>query len=213
MAQSEDTAKADQENCTDLELNPTPCPIRSIDNGGSSAGFKKDLSVERTIPKDLFSVQRGFWTKPYFFRLHDLKWAVPFSAATAILISTDDTVEHHLPDSPTAINRSRDFSNYGIAGYAGVVGSAYLWSRFTHNDHLRESAVLGGEAALNAAVASTVTQYATGRVRPNGSDAGQFFNACSQRLIRIRMTGLTMKIAMTKFAIEPASYNDDDAKR
>src|ERR1700679_2400556 len=55
-------------------------------------------------------------------------------------------------------------------------GSFYLWGHFIHDDHLRETGFLAGEAALNSAAVAYLFKTMTGRLRPfeaNGN--GTFF--------------------------------------
>ncbi len=91
------------------------------------------------------------------------------------MVLSDTKIESHLPTSPTLIKNSKTFSDYGVAAYAGSVAGAYLLSRATHNDHLRETAVLSGEAALNSFVMTEGIKYMAGRQRPfEGNGNGLF---------------------------------------
>jgi membrane-associated phospholipid phosphatase len=57
-----------------------------------------------------------------------------------------------------------------------ALGTAYLAGSATHNDHLRETGLLAGEAMLDATIVGTVLKYATNRERPDtGNGQGDFW--------------------------------------
>ena len=132
-------------------------------------------SLEASLPRNFIADQRNFWTSPLRLRVQDATWLLPVASAFAITTIADTDIEKRLPNGTSFIRQSKSFSNYGAAAYAGMVGGAYLWSRATHNDHLRETSVLSGEAALDTLLIAEGAKYIAGRSRPyerNGS--GEF---------------------------------------
>jgi len=145
--------------------------------GSASTQGRSRHSLERNFLLDLASDQKSFWTSPKQIRLEDAQWLLPLGAFSAGLIASDTSIEKRLPTSPTLIQRSQSFSNYGVASMIGAAGSFYLWGHVTHNDHARETGVLGGEALANVLIDTSLLQLATGRQRPlEGNGQGQFWH-------------------------------------
>jgi hypothetical protein len=139
------------------------------------AGSAKYPSLESSLPRNFVYDQREIWTSPLKLRLNDTRWLVPLVGAMSVVVLSDGSIERKLPTGSSFIKQSKSFSDYGAAAYAGMVGSAYLWSRATHNDHLRETTVLSGEAAINSLLITEGIKYVAGRDRPlEGDGTGNF---------------------------------------
>lgn len=148
---------------------PVPVVVRPVVTPDHSA------SPERSLPANFMADQKNFWTSPLRLRIDDARWLLPVAGAIAVTTLSDTDIERKLPTDASFIRQSKSFSNYGAAAYAGLVGSAYLWSRATHNDHLRETAVLSGEAAIDTLGVSEFAKYLAGRSRPlEGDGTGAF---------------------------------------
>jgi hypothetical protein len=138
----------------------------------STTDFSADSTqnYDTTIGPHLFlrfaKDQEAIWTAPAHLRLVDVDWLLPLGVATGAMLATDTEVSKHLSNSPSRLHNANQFSNYGIASMAAAAGGFYLWGRFTHNDHLRETGFLAIEAALNATADSYALKYAFGRERP-----------------------------------------------
>jgi hypothetical protein len=145
-----------------------------------SRGTQPNRSLERSFARNFVADQKGFWTSPLKLRLDDAQWLLPLAGAMTVVVLSDTDIERKLPTNASFIKRSQTFSDYGAVGYAGTVASAYLWSRATHNDHMREMAVLSGEAALNSLLITEGIKYIAGRNRPLENDGtGRFLNGGS----------------------------------
>jgi membrane-associated phospholipid phosphatase len=121
--------------------------------------------------------QKAIWTSPSRLRFADTVWLVPYAGFAAGLFATDRETSLHLSNNPATLSRYNNFSNYGLAALVGGAGGLYLWGRFTHDEHKRETGLLSGEAALDAFSAVTFMQYVLGRERPlEGNHAGNFFS-------------------------------------
>ena len=132
-------------------------------------------SLERSIPRNFVEDQKNFWTSPRNLRVQDTRWLVPLVGAMTAVALSDGAIERKLPTSPSLISRSKSFSDYGAAAYAGGIGGAYLLSLASHNDHLQETALLSGEAALNSLLITEGIKYIAGRQRPlEGDGTGDF---------------------------------------
>ena len=110
--------------------------------------------------------QLELWTFPRHLSWEDADIIVPFGMATGGLLATDSDFSRGLSNSPSRLNNSLKFSNYGIGAMAGAAGGLYLWGRFTHNEHKKESGFIAGEAALNAVVIDEIMKYSFDRLRP-----------------------------------------------
>ncbi len=165
-------------------LTPTGCPV-SLTSGPlllqpQSAAQPAGSSAERSLPRNILLDQKWFWTRPAHLQTKDLKWLLPFSGITAGLIAGDTHIEQHLPDSPAAINNTRVFSNFAVAGMAGASGGFYLWGRWRNDSHARETGLLSGEALAGSFIVAEVLKLATQRERPLEHDGdGSFWQGGS----------------------------------
>jgi len=140
----------------------------------SVAENKNSLGVP--FLKNLVSDQKAIWTSPARLRWADGTWLFPLAAATGGFFATDRAVPPALSTDPKKLNRYTSFSNYGVYSLVGAGGGLYVWSKFSHDDHQRETGILAGEAAINSLAVDTTFKYAFGRERPNqGQGLGNFF--------------------------------------
>ena len=136
-----------------------------------------DNSWGKHLFKDFVGDQKAIWTSPLHARLIDADWLVPLGVAAGAMFATDTQVSKNLSNSPSRISNSNTLSNYGIASLAAAAGGMYLWGHFTHNDHMRETGFLAGEAAANSLAATYALKYALGRERPlQDNFQGQFWH-------------------------------------
>ena len=122
--------------------------------------------------------QKEIWTSPRHLSWADADILVPFAMGTGGLLATDSDFSRGLSNSPSRLNDSVKFSNYGIGAMAGLAGGMYVWGQFTHNDHKKETGFLAGEAALNAYLVTTGLKYGFDRSRPLEQPiySGNFWN-------------------------------------
>jgi Capsule assembly protein Wzi/PAP2 superfamily len=155
--------------------DPKPEPVgnSSFENVAPFTESKLNLSLAKNIVQD----QQDIWTSPIHLRLRDVNWLVPLAGFTAGSLTADRAISKAVTRSPSLVSKSNTFSNYGIAGMAGGVGGLYLWGKITHNDHMSETGILSGEAAVDAVGVATALKYAFGRQRPSdGTGMGQFWH-------------------------------------
>lgn len=128
------------------------------------------------LARHMLTDQENFWTAPLHLRMRDLHWILPVAATTGVLIAGDSWLSHQVPDSPSQLQRSRQISNYAVYSLIGAAGGAYLLGHLTHNEHMRETGFLAGEAAVDSTLATYAFKEAFRRARPyqdNGD--GRFF--------------------------------------
>jgi membrane-associated phospholipid phosphatase len=119
----------------------------------------------------------GIITSPLRTNSTDLLWIAPFGIATGLSIDYDAHMMRKLGVHPDRENKFRKFSDYaGLYGTAAAPVIGYFVGAGTHNDYLRESSVLAGEATLDAVILNTGLKYAIDRQRPNeGDGTGRFW--------------------------------------
>jgi membrane-associated phospholipid phosphatase len=142
-----------------------------------SVASRLSRSPELSLARNLVQDQKDIWTSPMRLRLYDVQWLAPLLAAGTVVTLSDTDIQRHLPTSPSFQKRSKQFGNYGAAAFAGVTGAAWMWGRVTHNDRLRETGILSGEAALDSLALVYAIKNVTNRDRPyQGNGHGSFFS-------------------------------------
>jgi len=118
--------------------------------------------------------QKNIWTAPRRLRTKDLRWIVPFAAGSGLLIASDSWLSKQVPLSQ--VKRSQSISDYATYSLIAGGGGAFLWGHLTKNDHLRETGLLAGEAAINSTAVSYALKTMMQRPRPLvGNGNGTFF--------------------------------------
>ena len=140
---------------------------------GVDPGNRLVMPFLRHVAKD----QAHFWTLPGQVRKKDIEWILPVAGGTAALIASDSWLSHQVPNRPGQLNMSKKVSNYSLYSLIGADAGAYFLGAVSHNDHLKETGFLAGEAAVNATAVTYALKLATERQRPyQASGAGSFFN-------------------------------------
>ena len=171
-------------------------PTASIQNpDGRSAAISSSHSAKTNAPDDRYALQPGedpenrllspfvkhivsdqkeFWTSPARIRTKDLKWILPGAGVVAAFIASDSWWAKQV--NPAHEQTSLHISDYGAYSMIGLGGASFLFGEVTHNDHLRETGLLAGEAAINSTGVAYAFKEITQRPRPlqdNGN--GDFF--------------------------------------
>jgi len=157
-------------------------PFKEGQAGGLAPGEDPENRPGMLLLKHLALDQKQFWTSPFRTDTdrQDMKVFVPFVGFTAGLIAGDSWISRQVPDSPSQIKRSQNISDYGVYSLVGVAGGSYLWGSLTHNDHMRESGFLAGEAAVNSTAVAFLFKAITQRPRSLEADHnGTFFQGGS----------------------------------
>lgn len=129
------------------------------------------------VPKHFVFDEVHIFTAPAYLRKGDLKWLVPLAGVTAASLSTDHYTVTQVVSSDPSFNSSAGTAsdwlrNSFIAGPVLLGGIGQI----KHNDHMRESGILSGEAMVDAFVFDEVVKLSSWRERPNiDQGRGQFF--------------------------------------
>ena len=141
-----------------------------------NCGFRTPEQCAAAIAKD----QIGIFASPFHIGKKDFVWLLPFAAATGTALAFDHRALEQVSTNPSEVANFRRASNVtGI--YAPVVGIGATWLAgvMKHDDHLRETGLLSGEAIADTALFITMLKYSADRVRPkaNGfsAESGEFW--------------------------------------
>jgi hypothetical protein len=152
------------------------------DIGGPTLPAGEDPENRLVLPfaKHVVKDQETFWTFPTRLHMQDLRWTLPAAAFTGTLIASDSWIAKQVPQSASRIKQSKDISNYSVFSLVGVTGGSYFLGLATHNDHLKETGFLGGEAAINSGGVAYILKAISQRERPyQGNGHGNFFSGGS----------------------------------
>ena len=169
---------------TSSSVSENAASVSTAENAEASSGSVSTQTAPRTyknglgldLVQNLASDQKTIWTSPSRLRLADADWLLPFGVATGILFATDTEFSKHLSNSPSLLNHSSSFSNYGVASLAAASGGLYVLGRFTHDERKRETGLLAAEAAMNSLAVNYALKYSFERERPlEDNYRGPFF--------------------------------------
>ena len=141
---------------------------------------KPTPSLEKKFFVNILRDQRAIWTSPFHMHGTDAKWLAPLGLSTVALITTDRRTSGELADHGDNLSRlriSKDISRLGsLYTTGGVAGVLYLTGRATHNDRLRETGLLAGEALIDSSIVVHALKAASQRQRPSADhSSGKFF--------------------------------------
>ncbi len=124
--------------------------------------------------KHIVADQKDFWTAPTRLQVKDLKWIVPSVSVVSAFVASDSWWANQVPASH--ISTSKTVSDYGTYSLIGLGGVSLALGYMTGNDHLQETGLLGGEAAINSTGIAYLLKEISQRQRPmEGNGHGDFF--------------------------------------
>lgn len=119
---------------------------------------------------DLARDQVHILTSPSRMRKKDLVWIAPFVAATATAFVFDRKTLDLVSTNPARVGAYRTASDFtGIYTPLAGIGASWLTGVIRHDDYLRETGYLAGEAMADTALFTTMFKYAANRVRPQSA--------------------------------------------
>jgi membrane-associated phospholipid phosphatase len=132
-------------------------------------GFLHIGTAAKTIGSDQLQLLK------YPFQVKALKWDGLFLGTTALLIATDETVDHQVPQSWHS--SSLTLSNFALGADTGIAGGILLTGLITHNPHAEETGIRAAEAGVDAMILLTAAKAVFARQRPySGTGEGKFFS-------------------------------------
>src|SRR6202021_3366544 len=135
-----------------------------------------EVGAPRICVRHVLQDEGHILTSPLHVRPSDLLWIVPFGLATGVAIDYDAHAMRSLGHDPQRESDFRHVSDVGIyAPVAGVV-AGYAAGAVRHDDYLKQTAVIAGEAMADALILNEGLQYAINRQTPNqGDETGRFW--------------------------------------
>lgn len=130
-----------------------------------------------SVPKHFFFDEVHIFSGPAYVRARDLKWLVPLAAATATSVATDHYTMTQVVSRDPSFNSSANTASDWLRNTA--IGIPVVFAgvgHLTHDDHMRESGILAGEAMVDAYVFDEFVKLSSWRERPKADQGrGQFF--------------------------------------
>src|SRR5262249_15309715 len=127
--------------------------------------------------KHLAIDQKQFWTAPKKIYEGGALEFGSFAGGTGLLIGAGSWISRQVPDKSDQLEWTVKISGSTSSSLAGLTGGGLAWGHLTKNDHLRETGLLAGEAAVNSIGVTALLKVATQRPRPLSQDgSGSFFN-------------------------------------
>jgi hypothetical protein len=124
--------------------------------------------------KHLAGDQKEFWTASTRLKVKDLRWILPAAGVTAAFIASDSWWAKQV--NPSHVQTSLHISDYTTYSMLGLGGAAFALGYLNHDDHLQETGLLSGEAAIDSAGVAYLFKGITQRERPfQGNEHGNFF--------------------------------------
>lgn len=135
------------------------------------------LSAPKICALHVVQDEIGILASPARTSKKDLFWLVPFGVATGVAIDYDAHAMRSLGVDPTREHHAEQISNYaGIYAPVAASGAGYLVGDITHNDLMRETAVLSAEAMADSFILNQGLKYAVDRQGPQyGDGTGRFW--------------------------------------
>jgi membrane-associated phospholipid phosphatase len=116
---------------------------------------------------DIAKDQAHIFTSPLRIHKQDLRWLVPLVAATGTAYAFDRKTLDVVSTNPVRVNAYRTVSNFtGIYVPVAGIGASFLASMIKHDDHLRETGLLAGEALADTMLFTEMMKFGANRVRP-----------------------------------------------
>ncbi|MGC2164131.1 MAG: phosphatase PAP2 family protein [Silvibacterium sp.] len=144
---------------------------------GQSDQQQCQLSALKVCAVHVVQDEEGILASPVRTTPKDLFWLVPFGVVTGVALDYDAHAMRSLGVDQQRQNRFETISNFGGL-YAPIAasGAGYFIGGVTHNDLLRETAVLSTEAMADATILNQGLKYAIDREDPQqGDGTGRFW--------------------------------------
>ena len=158
---------------TPAALPDAPAPTATPD---ANSGSDKPVTVKGSIMRGLHD-EVAVLTSPARFQVRDLRWFVPLTAATATAFVTDEkTMQEVVTSNPSFNQRAIDVSNGMVGGVIAMPVALFAAGSLRHDDHARETGILGSQAMVNAFLVGELVKLVSFRERPNVDNGeGRFF--------------------------------------
>jgi hypothetical protein len=150
----------------DSDQKASPAQQQAETFGSDVSGFVKDVVTD----------QKDIWTSPFHISRDNAGTWLLMGGITAGLIAADHPMLQALPHKGSVKNTGADISD--LAQYYSVYPAAaamYGFGWFKHDQKLRDTGFLSGEALVDADLVTLVLKVAARRERPSEGDRGGHF--------------------------------------
>jgi membrane-associated phospholipid phosphatase len=133
-------------------------------------------TVART-PKHALTDLTRIAVSPIFLRPRDLEWMLPLTGATIAAFSTDTRTMRDVVSRDPSFNQTSGNVSDGLRdGFIAVPVVLFGAGSYSHNEHVRETGILAGEAVFDAFITDEFTKLVSFRERPNVDNSkGNFY--------------------------------------
>jgi hypothetical protein len=154
---------------------PTPQSTGTV----SSATNNQEEVTLRRMPVNFLRDQEAIWTSPARIRERDLAYLIPLGLATTVVMTTDHQVMSSSKLNDTSLNNHAVTASNGLTGgFVAAPVLIYGLGHIHHDDHAKETGILGGEAMIDSLVVDEVMKVVSMRERPTVDGAkGKFFQS------------------------------------
>lgn len=167
-------------------LPDAPTPAMAVHIPGADHMDPDDVPLEaqphpqvtlNSVPKHFFFDEVHIFTAPAYIRKRDLKWLIPLGVVSFVSAETDHYTMTQVVSRDPSFNNSNNTASDWLRNTAIGVPVVFAgFGQLTHDDHMRESGILGGEAMVDAYVFDEIIKLSSWRERPDlDQGRGQFF--------------------------------------
>lgn len=131
----------------------------------------------RSTPRNLLHDQAAIWTSPLRIRESNALGPIALVLGTTLAITTDHQVMSSSKLQNASLNSQASTASNGlVGGFIAAPVLIYGMGHIHHDDHARETGILGGEAILDSLAVNEVIKIISLRERPTVDGArGKFF--------------------------------------
>jgi membrane-associated phospholipid phosphatase len=131
----------------------------------------------RALPLNFLKDEAAIWSSPARIHDRDLGYLIPLGLAVTGAITTDHQAMSELVSHKASFNNANtNASNVLVSPFIAAPAVMFAAGQWKHNDHARETGILGGEALLDGLVVEQGMKYIFLRERPTVDGArGRWF--------------------------------------
>lgn len=168
--------------CSFSQARGQTSPSISVDASLPNAPVPQDSNPGLLdTPRRVLQDQKAILTSPSKLRVHDLAWIVPLAAATGASIALDSRTMNTVVSHNAGFNQANvNASNVMVGGILVAPAALYGLGLIKHDEHARETGLLGGEAILDGVIVEQGMKLIFWRERPvQDNGRGLFFQGAA----------------------------------
>ncbi|MDE3201077.1 MAG: phosphatase PAP2 family protein [Acidobacteriota bacterium] len=133
----------------------------------------------RDTPRNILRDQAAIWTSPLKLRDSNAAGPILLVLGTTLAITTDhEAMTSVVTQDPNLNNRADQASQALVGSLVGAHAVLFAVGSMRHNDHARETGILGAEAVIDSLAVGEVGKLITRRERPDvDGSRGKWFQS------------------------------------